>query len=814
MVALFLGVLPLLISITPINTMKYLSQLFKAIWLFFPAILFLLLSIFCFWALGQGKDLIIAFINNDPAGSFLHIYYARLIFFLIIGFWAYFSWYTSRIIAYIKKKRQKEAIQKLTRKDDAEAERMYESNDPAFEIGKPVLDEFPRLIGNACFLILELAVLQLPVLSLPLHLTWAFIIFIVALLALHFINKWIDETQSQKKELSSLFWLLLTLFLLTVVIISFKEEINIWALFVLLLFFHAVFIFYTNLRRVQMEKNALAAKVEKQQEVKPTWLERSMDYFCIPRKEKGYYKWFLYIGIASFIVYILTFVSLKFARVAGPFPVVLLGFAVLLAFGNTVTAFSVRYNTNFHFLLFVMAFIIGGLHETHEVKIIDLPNTANNYSQRPKLKEYLTTWLNEHNVSADSSEDGYKVYFVMANGGASRSGYWTASVLGTIEDESIKSRVGKTDTSRFSDHLFCLSGTSGGGVGVATFFALLNNKQNIKPKFNASAVAFLKNDYFTYTFARLLGPDFFNYIIPYSSRMDRARALESSFESSAEEKNPDVYTVPFSDNFSNFVARDEKKERIILPILCINTTRMQDGNPGVVTNLCLDSATFNNRVDVVKLLDPKKDITIASAAILGARFPYLSPAGKIANNYFVDGGYFDNSGAGVVQEIIRGIINIGKTDSMHTKGNGILYKQVKKLHFKVIHITNSPVISDSSNIKDEAPIKNDLLAPILTITGAYDMQTTVNDGRLINFIKDIDSFSTNRADYTQLPLYKDTTEWRNDPLRTRFKKEPPYAMNWFMSDTTRNRIDDRLRNHKALSDFIQRMRTKTFLAKK
>ena len=80
---------------------------------------------------------------------------------------------------------------------------------------------------------------------------------------------------------------------------------------------------------------------------------------------------------------------------------------------------------------------------------------------------------------------------------------------------------------------------------------------------------------------------------------------------------------------------------------------MQDGNPGVVTNLTLDSATFNNRVDVIKLLDKKVDITLTSASILGARFPYLSPAGRIGRNYFVDGGYFDNSGAGVVQEMIR-----------------------------------------------------------------------------------------------------------------------------------------------------------------
>jgi hypothetical protein len=247
-----------------------------------------------------------------------------------------------------------------------------------------------------------------------------------------------------------------------------------------------------------------------------------------------------------------------------------------------------------------------------------------------------------------------------------------------------------------------------------------------------------------------------------------------------------------------------KDGKVHLPILFVNTTRMQDGNPGVVSNLTLDAA-FNNRVDVLKLLEKNTDISITSGSILGARFPYLSPAGRIADNYFVDGGYFDNSGAGVVQEIIRGIINIGREDSMI---NGDLHRQIKKLHFKVLHIVNSPVGFNSGNVKPVDPIKNDLLAPILTIVGTYDMQTTVNDIRLINFINDINKFSDNRADYMQISLYEEPNEWRQNPLRTRYRREPSYAMNWFMSDTTLKRINNRLHKHNKLDSFIKKMMSK------
>ena len=785
--------------------LRFISQLLKSIWLFFPGILFLLLPIFCFWMLGQGKDIIIAFIDNIAAKNFFHFNYTRTVFFLVIGFWVYVSWYSSRIISYIKMKQQEKNVEDISGINKMTSTVTDELNKDFFEIGKPFLDEFPRIIGNTCFLILELAVLQLPLLTFTISATEAWIIFIVVLLIIRYINRWISKTESAKSSFRNVFWILLSVLIALIIAASFVGEINILVLFFLLLLFHVVFIYYTNLRRVEMDKKAMAARMEVMQEIKPTWMEKTMDYFCVPRKEKGYYNWFLIISIAGIALYFINIISLPFARHIGPFSTVILAFAVLLAFGNVVTAFSVRSKTNFHFILFVLAFLIGGLHETHYVRTKDLGNQDNNYGRRPLLKEYLNKWLSQRNVLADSSGNGYEIYFVMANGGASRSGYWTASVLGKIEDASLFRDSGSINPpGKFSDHVFCLSGTSGGGVGVATFFSLLRDKQNQKSIYTQSAQAFLKQDYFTHTFARMLGPDFFNYIIPFSARIDRAAALEKSFEESALEKRDSILQVPFNDDFSNFPAI--KDDNVNLPILCINTTRMQDGNPGVVTNLTLDSATFNNRVDVIKLLDKKVDITLTSASILGARFPYLSPAGRIGRNYFVDGGYFDNSGAGVVQEMIRAIINIGKKDSIDNGQGSTLYQQVRKLHFKVLHITNSPVILDSNNITAEAPIKNDLLSPVLTILGAYDMQTTVNDVRLINFINDINSFTNNKADYTQVPLYEDANEWKQDPLNERSKIEPSYAMNWFMSDTTLRRINKRLLYNPQLKNLISLMK--------
>ena len=778
--------------------LRFISQLSKSMWLFFPGIVFLLFAIFCFWTLGQGKDIIVAFTENTSKTIF-SLNYTRIIFFVAIGFWAYVSWYSARIISYIKKTRQEDDVQMISGVDRETAEKEFTERHRFFEIGINFTDEFPRIVGNSCFLVLELALLQSPASMSTISSTAAWVSFFILLIIIRYINKWANDKVAMQSWFRKLFYILLFVLIALIIVTSLFTIIHILTLFGLLVLFHVVFIFYINLRRVQMEKKAqkvILAQLNKE----PNMLERLMDYFCIPRKETGYFGWFLFMGTAGVILYIASIIWLSFARNIGPFPFIILAFAVLLAFGNIVTAFSVKYKVNFHFILFILAFILG-FGETHYVRTIDL-QTNNNYESRPDLKTYLTAWLNNRNVAAVPDSMTYDMYFVMSNGGASRSGYWTAGVLGRLEDASII----YNKSNRFSDHVFCLSGTSGGGVGVATFFSLLRDKElHTDALYAKSAKAFLKQDYFTYTFARMLGPDFFNYIFHVSAAKDRAAALESSFEESSRNKDDSTYEVPFYDTLSKFPAM--KGDKIYLPVLFVNTTRMQDGNPGIVTNLKPDSGIFNERVDVLNLLGSNKDISLTSGAILGARFPYLSPAGRIANNYFVDGGYFDNSGAGVVQETIRGILNIEKADSL---AHGTLYTQIKKLRFTILHIVNSPVEEDSGNIVKVPPIKNDLLSPILTIEGAYDMQTTVNDVRLINYINDINRFGGHQAIYNRISLYKDSAEWSQDPLRERFEKgEPSYAMNWFMSDTLLRRIDNRLIQNPQLNNLINYFQKKT-----
>lgn len=773
--------------------LRFLSFLFKSLWLFFPAILFIVLGVWCFWKLGQGKDIIVAFGENPRA---------KIYFFLAVALWAYVSWYASRIVSYQKEYRQWQHAKSL---NSATAD-LHDYSKPLFnyELPLPWLEIFPRILGFACFLVIELALLQLKFYGTPgWNITTAWIIFWSLLFVYMAVNNRLSRLAERNAVFTRrLFWGLIILFVALVLVVWLVAIKSLMPFFWLTVLLHIIYIQYIHLRRADLSSpatKAAAAKVLKRNRNK--FLGWLMNLLRMPDHEAVYMVYFMLVAITGVVVYILAIIYLSIAVNIGPFPLVLLAFSVLLGFGNIVTILSVRTSINWHLLIFLFAFFLGS-NETHYVRMADqAAGREGIYKQRQKVTEYFDNWITDSARARliDSNPGPYNVYFVLANGGASRSGYWTASVLGKLEDST------RGTNGQFSKHLFCLSGASGGSVGNATFFALLDSSQraahNPNVSFTKAASEYLGNDFLSYTLARMLGPDYFKYIFHFSW-LDRAGALENSLEDITD-LDTSVLLPNMESSFASVLALQNRSYS--LPILCINVTRMQDGNPGVVSNVKLDSLNFNNRVDVLELMPPDKDIAMSTAAILSARFPYVSPAGRIDEeitkdstrpHYFVDGGYFDNSGAGVVQEMIRLINNYVRTHK-----DPVVKSRASKLRYVILHITNSPV--GTALLTPVSPLTNDLAAPLLTIVGAYDMQTTVNDQRLRNFLKDIDSMGPAKAAYYPIHLYKSGNERDIDPETGKRKKDDPYPMNWFISDTMRHRMDQRLMTHPKLNQMIR-----------
>ena len=737
------------------NFLMFLRAILKAIWLFFPSILFLVLALFATWYLTQGKDIMQRTLEQP------RIFY---MFVIATVFWVYITWYTSRIIGKI-------TYASLSRKPGKE-ERFW---------GR-FLIQMPRFLSFSCLTVIILAFVKL---EFDPENKYDGLFFLALLFSSFYYFRlyrfWCNRAdaadkltslKSKKLYLNRLCVIVSTfLFLALALIIFFPFFQSTVFLIILLAAFQAGLVLLLVFRR----KSIYVKYPDKDPEQ-----FANHDFFNKVRKfvfdeEDQTFSWvFLAVLIVGLVFYLSAIFSINFSIYIGSLSFILFAFGTLLILGNGVALISVIYRINVHVIVFFFAFIIGLIFEPHDVHTSNKKTTAV-YSNRQTLHEYFENWVTLRPEIADTSNHKeYPLIFVLSDGGASRAGYWVASVMAKMNEET---------GGEFNKHLFCLSGASGGSVGNAAYFNLLRAKQ-INDTIThdlANVQQYLKTDFLTFTLARMLGPDVFRHIFPFQFVDDRGAALARVLEQGPPENS--LLYDSMSTKFSELIT--QKKQRYTLPILCINTTRMQDGLPAVISNIDFSDPRFNQRLDFLDLLDEKKDIKLSTAVVLGASFPYVSPAGRIDSagkedkaNYFVDGAYFDNSGSGVVNEMV----NILLRDSIYSAHQ-------KKLKIYILHIANSS--NEGVPLEKVNPMINDLAAPVKTLLGAYGTQTTVNDNRLMNLMQY--HFPKDTL-YRKINLYDDGDN-------------PNYSMNWVISDTLLASMNASLIRNVELKKMVNKINT-------
>jgi len=763
------------------------SKILKALWLLFPSFLFLIIIWQCFWVLPQGKDIIISMLEKK---------YVAGIFLVSLVFYVFITWYTGRILVY--RKRDLSDILYLHYKAE-EHKPEGEQKDVAFYL--QIIFNLPRLFGFLIFSITWISLLRivpLPELGFKeksIGAGWSYGLLAISLfvyiaiyrLAVIFrVNaiehpKGINTTASeQKKKKNKLFG---SYFLILIILIAFNSIWhNGWLLLFSIILLQLMFPFIVVIRRTRSDLATLPQMAtdnykgwREREKIKKSFLHWILYNSNIPLAEKKFFMWFNVVALIGMIFYFITIFDFHFSVWLGSFSFVYLAFGVLVGFLSIISIISVANDINLHVFIFLLAVIVGMLpgFEPHYARLTDYKDPlAKPFNQRPDLRTYFTNWINLRKNAIDSAAN-YPVYFVLADGGASRSGYWTAAALSKLQDST---------KGKFVNHLFCLSGASGGSVGNGSFFALVNQQKNGIPvgNYGIETKNFLREDFLTYTLGRMLGPDFVRFILPIWFIDDRAAALEHAMENGG--MGSDRLSKKMATELSEMIPfRQNNKD---IPILFINVTRMQDGRPGLISNIKLEDsyATFGKRIDVLKELDTGKSMKLSTAVIMGARFPYISPAGRINDNYYVDGGYFDNSGAGAVHEMIIQLQRFIK-DSLSVNSQHYL----RKLNFTVVHIMNSfegdPVVAKVH------PLKNDLMAPVLTLVGSYSTQTTVNNLRLVKYMEDINRTGNKNSAYIKINLYRKLTNLSDSARKDVIEDFP---MNWTISNYYRNRMDRRL----------------------
>lgn len=726
-----------------------LRNIFRAAWVFFPGILFLALTLACFWNLAQGKDLMV--LATEHRGFFL-------LFQSFLGFLVLVSWYAARTVAIAKKQSKYTA--------------------PGY-LQEGYYKHMPRLIGFSLFTIVILAFLQTPLFGSGIEEdNRKYYGLLVASIPYYFWLNRSFERRFKVIRVNKLFLMTLVIVLTGSILITLNIQRYSWMVIVMLLVLQACFIILVVTRREAIQqqekdhKNTAATTL--------TRTERLAEFLGIPREEIRFHVSFLLISMVALSVYLACTLDVAFAVSLGSFPFVLLAFAVFMGFGFILAFFSIRIGINIHIIFFLVVFVFGQWTERHQVALVDQnPAIKESLANKAGVRDYFIQWVKDRDTLIRKSKE-YPVYFVLSDGGASRSGYWVASVLGKLED---------TSQHGFSKHLFCLSGASGGSVGNAAFYTLLKNAADQPDKnlpnnqpFYQAGKEYLRSDFLTYTLSRMLGHDFFVAMFPFNTRGDRAKALTDALEQAPKDsvllKNQ--LQVPFSELA---VYKDHVNTK--LPILCVNTTRMQDGAPSVISTIAIDPLTFNNRVDVLARLANGRDMKLSTAVVLGASFPYVSPAGRIDclrflskgpqefPFYFVDGGYVDNSGAGVVHEMIIKLSSL-RDSICKSNSDTILRSNCEKIAFYVMHISNGP--EGDILLKKVNPFVNDLASPLQTLMGAYGVQTSINDSRLKSYLRNLYG---NELHYKPINLYRP-----KEPLK--------YSMNWVISRRTLDSMDKRL----------------------
>ena len=313
--------------------------------------------------------------------------------------------------------------------------------------------------------------------------------------------------------------------------------------------------------------------------------------------------------------------------------------------------------------------------------------------------------------SPDAPRQAVPLIMVATEGGGIKAATWTALVLDCLlSADPIVERCPSHEGSRLSS-VFAESGVSGGSVGLVEY-----------TRFAAEpSLATQPGDWID----RRLGADFVSPSIAwqlfvetprawlqFDPGMDRAEVLERGWEQTwTEDERYGIWDAlalfmgspasggPLAEGF-----RAMWENNPDVPLLLLNGFSVQDGCKFVTTPIDgngLESDSLNcviphnevvvpaepsegrpgflsgSRVLTDLLCAPDDDVRLSTAALMSARFPYVSPSGRLLSCpgpdpqraiNVVDGGYGENTGAGSVLELwqsMRPLIDEFNGDPRH-----------------------------------------------------------------------------------------------------------------------------------------------------
>lgn len=440
------------------------------------------------------------------------------------------------------------------------------------------------------------------------------------------------------------------------------------------------------------------------------------------------------------------------------------------------------------------------LNDNHHLRLLETTQSTEpkRYREHPDLAEWLAT---RPDLEAyDKAGKPYPVFIVATEGGGLRAAYFTAQVLSALQDLC----------PGFTQHVYAISGVSGGSVGAAVFAA--NTAQNARPLTQAGCAAepseagksrlalrdVLGVDMLSPLLASLLFPDALQRILPFDvPAFDRARALETTLEAAMsahgctqagcapgtrlEGAFQDLYSDPVTGELVPHLILNaaEVESGLAMPVSSLNLQLSLDrhddaaylaagrvlsapkqdegfrcsndrpGSPNLTSakGRGLIDRAFNPPAQILQDELPRgAAIPVSTAAMISARFPYLTPAARVdgqicGTRRFVDGGYFENSGAWVVGGLMQSLyaqqILGDAAVSENIAGRDRVVRMLKTAQITLLVIRSTPpctrVNTADKGCAEEAEANggwNEVLSPVRALLATRSARSRLSRGDL------------------------------------------------------------------------------------
>lgn len=350
----------------------------------------------------------------------------------------------------------------------------------------------------------------------------------------------------------------------------------------------------------------------------------------------------LLVGVTLPVLALCAFAPPVFYEVLGSTMFICLGFGVWTVMYTLVEllyrVWPLPVQLPYKAILLVWLLVASRIDKDHPART--LPGSSGD--TRPELSAHFNRWVAHR---AGPQRDTVPVIFVAAEGGALRTGCFSAMMLAVLQDSFPQMRR----------HIYAYSGVSGGSVGIGVFYQMSRHLADT-PDYTTRVKEFFRHDFLAPVTGKLVFGEPFNWMSPWPIRAgDRVIALEQSWEQAWAQctRYDPVAKQRFSESWVGLNSSDSTAAALF-----INTTEAESGMKGVISTLRFPEDWFFQSKDVMARLKGR-DIPYSTALGMSARFPLVSPGAALYDEqertlyHYVDGGYYENKGASTLYEVMR-----------------------------------------------------------------------------------------------------------------------------------------------------------------